>query len=196
MAPKLTAGIEALAEEFGQVHVVSAPGNHGRDSKRPRHKGRSAHNADTHIAKMVAYYFTAANGAANVTFDIPESFDVAFPIYDYVFSMEHGDNMRFNGVSEIGALGPVKRGTLRKSNQHKQEGHPFHYNLLGHFHQYVPAASQGFVMNGSVKGYDEYARAGHFLPEEPQQALMVVTPEYGITNQTPVFVAKRDSEGW
>ncbi len=196
VAPRLVAGIEKLAEEFGYVHVVSAPGNHGRDSKRPRHKGRSAHNADTHIARMAAMVYSQTNPAGPVTFDIPESFDVGFEVQAVRFNLEHGDNMRFAGTSEIGALGPVKRGTLRKSNQHQQEGHPFDVALLGHFHQYVPAASQGFVLNGSVKGFDEYARSWHFKPEPAQQALFVVTPEHGVTTQAPIFVADRDAEGW
>lgn len=198
VAPRLVAGIEMLASEFGKVHVVSAPGNHGRDSKIPRAKGRSAHNADTHIAKMVAMFFAAANPGAGdaVTFDIPEAFDVDFDIDRWRFSMEHGDNMKFSGTSEIGALGPVKRGTLRKSRQHEEEGRPFAYNLLGHFHQYVPAASQGFIMNGSLKGYDEYARSWHFKPEPAQQALVVVTPENGVTQNVPIIVTDRDAEGW
>lgn len=197
LAPRIVAGLELWAEEFGRVHVVSAPGNHGRDSVKPRHKRRSAHNADTHIARMVAYYFAASNKAApDVTFDIPDSFDVGFKVYDWQFSMEHGDNMKFSGTAEIGALGPVKRGTLRKQNQAIVEGKPFHANLLGHFHSYVPAASQGFVMNGALKGYDEFARSWHMKPEPAQQALMVVTPEHSITTQTPIFVADRKQENW
>lgn len=193
LAPRLQAGIEMLAEEFGKVLVVSAPGNHGRDSKKPRHKGRSAHNADTHAAHLVA---DRLEGEVDISFLVPESFDVDFELYGYRFSMEHGDNMRFSGVSEIGAIGPVKRGTLRKSRQAQTEGRPFVTNLVGHFHQYIPAYTQGFIMNGSLKGYDEYARSWHFTPEPAQQALAVVTPEHGITVNAPVIVTKRSEEGW
>lgn len=193
LAPRLARGIEMLAEEFGQVHVVSTPGNHGRDSKRPRSKRRSAHNADTHIAHLVSDRLAGEEG---ITFEVPEAYDVSFNVYGSRFSMEHGDNMKFNGTAEIGAIGPVKRGTLRKSRQLQNEGRPFDYNLIGHFHQFVPAYTQGFVMNGSLKGYDEYARTGHFVPEPAQQALMVVTPEHGITVTAPLIVAKRSVEGW
>lgn len=191
--PKLAAGIEMFAEEFGSVHIVSAPGNHGRNTKKPRAKRRSANNADTLIARLVARQFEGREG---VTFDVPESFDVAFTVYGSRFSMEHGDQMRFAGTAEIGALGPVKRGTMRKKTQLSAEGKPFDYNLVGHFHQYVPAASQEFIMNGAVKGYDEFARTWHMKPEPPQQALMVCTPEFGITTQAPVLVSDRKAEGW
>lgn len=51
-------------------------------------------------------------------------------------------------------------------------------------------------MNGSVKGYDEYASDGQFSPEVAQQALLVVTPEHGITMGTGIIVQDRDKEGW
>jgi hypothetical protein len=191
--PWLQAGIEMLAEEFGRVHVVSAPGNHGRNSKKPRHKKRSENNADTHVARLLA---VTLRDEQAVTFDIPESTDVDFDVYGHVFSMEHGDNLRFNGTSEIGSFGPVKRGNLRKTKKRQEMGRQFRYGLYGHFHQFIPAYTQGFVMNGSLKGYDEYASDGQFAPEPAQQALMVVTPEHGITVTAPVICTKRSEEGW
>lgn len=191
--PWLKRGIEMLAEEFGKVHVVSAPGNHGRNSSKPRHKRRSANNADTLIARLLAGQFT--DDEQEISFDIPESVDVDFSVYGYVFTMDHGDNYgTFNGGSEIGALGPVKRGTGRKSRKRQEMGRPFHYNLVSHFHQYVPAYTQGFIMNGSVKGFDEYANDLQLKPEQAQQALWVVSPEYGITGAHQIIVQKRNEE--
>lgn len=184
--PRLSAGVEMLRKEFGQVHVVSAPGNHGRDSRKPRYKGRSAHNADTLIARLMAQQFAQRDG---VTFEVPETIDVNFAVYRWRFSLEHGDELRFNGTSEIGSLGPIKRGTMRKQTQMQAEGKPFDYLLLGHFHQYVPAASQGFIANGTLKGFDEYARGRKFKPEPPQQAIFIVDPDHGVTLQAPLFVA-------
>lgn len=194
LVPWLATGVEMFAEEFGKVHVVSAPGNHGRTTKKPVHKKRSEGNADTHIARLLANDLRRSGDA--VTFDIPESSDVDFEVYGYRFSMEHGDNLKFNGTSEIGSLGPVKRGNLRKTKKRQEQGAPFKYGLYGHFHQFVPAYTQGFVMNGSLKGYDEYASDGQFSPEPAQQALLVVTPEFGVTVTAPVFVEKRSVEGW
>lgn len=200
LAPRLVAGIERWAEEFGKVHVVNAPGNHPRDSWKPRYKARAVHNADYLLAQMVATYFQLGNPAAgdDVTFDIPKSIDVDFSIYDYSFSLEHGEELQKTnpGTSEIGALGPVKRGTLRKSRQRQAEGHKMDYLVVGHFHQYVDAHEQGFVMNGSLKGYDEFARGLHLKPEPAQQAILVVTPEYGPTQGLSVKVSKRSEEGW
>jgi hypothetical protein len=191
--PWLETGILSLRDKFGSIHVVSAPGNHGRDSKKPRFKHRSAHNVDTLIGRLLAWHLKDEDG---VSFDIPESMDVDFPVYGSVFSMEHGDNMRFAGTSEIGAFGPVKRGTLRKSRQRLEEGRPFDYLLVGHFHQFIPAWTQGMIMNGTLKGYDEYAKGWKFTPEPAQQALLLVTPEKGIAQALPIIVQDRGKEGW
>jgi len=68
--------------------------------------------------------------------------------------------------------------------------------MYGHFHQFVPAYSKGYIMNGSLKGYDEYASNGQFAPEPAQQALAVVTPEHGISVVAPIFVTNRSEEDW
>ena len=76
------------------------------------------------------------------------------------------------------------------------EGKPFDCLLLGHFHQLVDAHEQGFVMNGSLVGYNEYARGLHLKPEQPQQVLLVVAPEHGVVSSVPVYAMDRGREGW
>lgn len=193
--PRLAAGIEMLAKEFGQVHVVSVPGNHGRDAKVPRYKRRSAHNADQHIAKLLAWNLSKSG---DITFQIPEALDATFPVYGFQFSVEHGDELArsFSGSAEIGPLGPLQRGTNRKKVALSAEGADLHYALWCHFHKYLPLAASGFIGNGSMKGSDEYSRGLKFRPEPPQQALMVVDPRRGVTLQAPIFVADRPAEKW
>lgn len=192
--PRLAAGIEMWAKEFGRIHVVSAPGNHGRNSQKPRYKRRSANNADTLIARLLARQFASDE---RVTFDVPESSDVSFTIYSSRFVMEHGDELAaFNGSAEIGALGPLVRGTNRKQTAHTAQGRPFDYALWAHIHQLKQVPASGLISNGSLKGYDEFAKGRIFRPERAQQSLVVVTPEFGITTAMPVFVDDRSSEKW
>ena len=68
--------------------------------------------------------------------------------------------------------------------------------VCGHWHQLILAPSQGVIVNGSLKGLDEYAAISNFAPERPQQAMWVTTPEYGVTFTAPVFCADRKKEGW
>jgi hypothetical protein len=192
--PMIAEGLEVLRKRFGKVHAVFAPGNHGRDSQKPRYKGRSDHNADTLIAWLVAREFKGVDG---VTFEIPETLDATFELYGFTFGAEHGDELKaFAGAAEIGVLGPLMRGTNRKKVAIAAEGKTLDYALWGHFHQLVPVPSRGFIANGSIKGYDEYARGRKFKPERPQQALLLCTPEHGITFDTPIFVQDRKAEGW
>lgn len=61
---------------------------------------------------------------------------------------------------------------------------PIDYVVMGHFHQYI--SLKDAIVNGSIKGYDEYALSGRFAYEKPQQALWFTHPTYGITFQVPV----------
>jgi hypothetical protein len=192
VVPLIEAGIAMLLEEFGQVHYVSCPGNHPRDSRKPRYKKRSAHNADTMISRLLARRF---DGVKGVTFDIPSAFSVDFQVYNTRFRAEHGDEAKGGGGIQ-GAMLPLALRTHRVRKQAQAEGSPFDVLLMGHWHQYMSLVSKGFVVNGAGKGYDEYARGKAFDPEPPQQALLLVTPEHGIGIQTPIFVGKRDGEGW
>lgn len=189
---QLIGGVEMLADEFTNLHVVSVPGNHGRTTRKPQAKGYSADNADSHIARLLAAHFEGTS----ITFQVPDSTDADFDIYGWKFSAEHGHDFKQAGSPEIGSIGPIMRGTLRKGSQKQGEGKPFDYNLIGHFHQFIDGAAKGFIANGSVKGYDEYARSGHFKPERPQQLLCSVTPEFGVTTVAPIFVADRSAERW
>jgi hypothetical protein len=56
--------------------------------------------------------------------------------------------------------------------------------LVGHFHQYVH--TENIIVNGSIKGYDEYAASCNFSYEPPQQALFLVNSHRGITFRMPV----------
>lgn len=57
--------------------------------------------------------------------------------------------------------------------------------LVGHFHQLLMLPR--LIMNGSVKGYDEYALGINVPYEPPQQALWMVHPAHGHTWYLPVL---------
>jgi hypothetical protein len=82
----------------------------------------------------------------------------------------------------------------RKAQRYLTTGENFSTLWLGHWHQYMPSSQ--LVINGSLKGYDEYAFINNFSFEPPQQALAVVTPTNGITFHAPVFAADRRAEKW
>jgi hypothetical protein len=85
---------------------------------------------------------------------------------------------------------------MRKARARLEERQSFDCLMLGHFHSLVYAPSQGFIMGGALKGYDEYAKSWALKPEPPQQVLFVCTPEHGPTVHAPVLVMDRAREGW
>ena len=55
---------------------------------------------------------------------------------------------------------------------------------MGHWHS--PKWGEDFVVNGSLKGYDEYAKDGGFKFAAPSQQLFTLTPERGIGQRIEV----------
>ncbi len=187
---QLAAAVDLLTNEFGKCHVVSVVGNHGRTTRKPRMKQRVRTNFDWLLAKMVERHFAKDK---RVTFTVPESADALISIYEHGHLITHGDQV--SGGGGIGGIyPPIMRMRARKHQRYMATGKSFQTLWLGHWHQYLSTPSM--IVNGSLKGYDEYALLMGFGFEQPQQALAVVTPEKNITFQAPVFCLDRKKEGW
>lgn len=180
-----------LADHFERVHVVvSGGGNHGRGQKKPPAKGAVRSNFDWLLMRIV---YRELKGDDRFTWNIAESLDVRETQYDHRYFMVHGDD--FQGGDQIaGAVRPVMMGDYRTLTMEIVDGEPYDTMLVGHFHQYttLPRA----VINGSLKGYDEYAKRKKFRPEVPKQAFWVTTPEHGPSFHLPILPMDREAEGW
>ena len=186
----MVAGLRLVADEFGKVHVPCTPGNHGRNTRKPIHKGRARDNFDFLFMRMVA---RAMQSDRRVTFDIPDAADTQMRQYGHTFHYTHGD--QFKGGSGIaGIFSPLMLGDARKRKRQQAIGAPYDVLCMGHFHQYLPA--RGLIVNGSLKGLDEYAMNNNFGYEPAQQAFWVTTPEHGVSFSAPIVVQDRDKEGW
>lgn len=187
---QLAAAIGLLQNEFGKLHVVSVVGNHGRTTRKPRMKLRAKTNFDWLLAKELERHFASNK---NITFTIPEGSDAFFTVYGHGQLVTHGDQA--TGGSGIGGIFPtIMRLRARKAQRYLATGQNFQTLWMGHWHQYVPSPS--LIVNGSMKGIDEYAFINNFAMEVPQQAMAIITPEHGITVQAPIFCQDRKKEGW
>lgn len=176
--------IETLAKEFGNVFVVGVSGNHGRNTHKIRAKGRNFTNFDWLVYQFLAKRFEAAD---NIKFHIPDGSDAFFQIYNHRYLLTHGDQFR-GGDGMIGALGPIIRGDHKKRSRNAQINFEYDTLLLGHWHQLIQL--QRLIVNGSLKGYDEYAYQNSFSFEPPRQALWITHPTKGITFSAPVIVER------
>lgn len=174
--------IEEMANVFGSVFLPCVTGNHGRDTRKIWGKDRHHTSFD-----WLLYCFLAKHFEQNekVRFLIPDGPDAQFQIYNHKYLLTHGDQFR-GGDGMIGALGPIIRGDHKKRSRNSQIDAEYDTMIIGHWHQYIHLAK--LIVNGSLKGYDEYAYANNFSFEVPQQALWLTHPKYGMTYRMPVYV--------
>jgi predicted phosphodiesterase len=181
----LAAGLERMADTFGRVFVPCVVGNHGRASRKPRMKGRVYTSHEWNIYCNLERHFRKDK---RLTFLIPGESDAYFKVYGHRFLLTHGDSLGVKGGDGIiGSLGPIMRGALKVGKSEAQIGREFDTVVMGHWHQalWLP----GIIVNGALKGYDEYARLAIRAPySRPSQQLWFVHPEYGITARWEVFL--------
>jgi hypothetical protein len=179
--PLLAAGIKRLRDELGiPIYVPMVNGNHDRTGKRISYKRR----AEEAFA-WISYNWTADHlrDEKDITFGISDSAELRFPVYDTWFLAVHGDGTK-GGSGIAGLWPPLSRYVLKKKETYGSLRKPVDYVLMGHWHQYT--IGENFIVNGSLKGYDEYARGMGFKHQRPEQALFLVTPERGITMHTTI----------
>ena len=188
-AERLAAALTLLADAFGKVHCPVVVGNHGRMTKKPRTKGRVRDNLDWLLPQMTAAHLKADD---RITWQSGEDPDEFVQVYDTTYLLTHGDQAK--GGGGIGGIWPpIMRMAARKRQRY---GRDF-IAVMGHWHSLIMAPGQGLIVNGSTKGFDEYAAMVlNAPPERPQQAAWLTTPEHGPTVQFPIFCDDRKAEGW
>jgi hypothetical protein len=187
---RLASGLSMLADEFGKVHVPVVVGNHGRRSRKPRAKFRARDNFDWFMGHLLARQLAHDK---RITFDIPDSADAIVTTYQWRVCVTHGDQAR-GGGGIAGIYSPIMRLDARKRQRAHAVAAPYDLLVMGHWHSLIFGPQ--WIVNGSLKGYDEYAAVENFNYEPPQQALWLMTPEHGKTWTAPILPANRKLEGW
>lgn len=185
----LHAALEVVSQHYPKLHVPCVHGNHGRMTRKPRAKLAARDNVDWLLYHMLAQRFAHR---PEVTFAVTDSVQQLVPVYDTVHLLAHGDKgSGFSGGNGIaGIWSPIMRGLAKKRQRFQ-----FDVGVLGHWHQLC--TTPGLIVNGSMKGFDEYAaNILNAPPERAQQALWIVTPERGISWQAGIHCDDRKAEGW
>jgi hypothetical protein len=177
--------IQKLATHFGKVFIPCVTGNHSRTTRKPQHKDRNQMNFDWLLYCLLEKYFEKDK---SIRFLVPNGPDAAYAVYGKRYRLTHGDQF-FGGDGMIGALGPIIRGDHKKRGRDAQLGDGYDCLIMGHWHQLIQM--QRVIVNGSLKGYDEYAYNNNFGFEPPKQALWITHPDHGITFQVPVLVDEK-----
>ncbi len=189
-AKEIATALASIAEFYGRTHCPAVVGNHGRDSKKPRHKGRVEHNWDWLLYGLIEDYL-ALEKADHITMQISVNPEVTWQAYKTKYRAMHGDDFR-GGSGISGALAPLMLGDHRTRKSRSEIGSPFDYMLLGHWHQEIQHG--GLIVSPSLKGYDEYAYNKKLPYTIAQQIYWLTDPIWGKTLGAPIHVVGK--EGW
>jgi hypothetical protein len=187
---QIAAALKGMADRFGHVFVPCVVGNHGRATLKPRAKHRVIENHEWNLYQSLEAHFHDI-GDKRVQFLIPRETDAYFTVLGHRFLLTHGDTLGVKGGDGIiGAIGPIARGAFKVGRSEAQIGRDFDTLLMGHWHTYIPRGEAApVIVNGALKGYDEYARLMLRVPySRPSQALWFVHQKHGITAQWQVYL--------
>ena len=196
----LIAALTRIADVFGNVFVPCVVGNHGRNTLKMRAKNHTYESYEFILYCQLERHF---RNDKRFRFLIPAETDAHFTVFGHRFMLTHGDTLGVKGGDGIiGALGPIARGTIKVGRSEAQIGRDFDTLLIGHWHTYIDGGEAvPVIVNGTLKGYDEYARL--FLRarySRPSQVMFFVHPKYGLTARWPIYLEPKlvsaDSSEW
>ena len=182
-------GIQDLAANFPKVIVTCVVGNHGRTKQKKYFKHKQQVNWDyvfyTNLALML-------KKQKNVSFNIPLSFWAGVQIQNSRFLVMHGDLVKSWGSIPFYGLNREEAKWVKiKSSQSDF----FNYFVASHFHTkavlQTPMGEQ--ILNGSLKGGDEYAIGLGFYGD-PIQLLFGVHPKYGKSWEVSINAKHADAK--
>jgi hypothetical protein len=160
-----------------KIRIVYHRGNHGRTTKKVQYKN----DYETSYETWIGWNLRDRVSGDGVEWVIPKS-DVHYTelIKDVFLRTIHGHQIKYAGG--IGGIAvPLNRWVAKQDQTQTAIS-----TLLGHFHTYTPAGR--FAINGSLKGWDEFAQSLGFPFEYPCQMMQLFDVErVQMTVRYPVF---------
>lgn len=177
--------LDRMIEYFGNIYCPCTSGNHGRATQKPEFKRYVFKNFDWLIYQLLSRHY---EGRKEIVFDIPDSNEVLYRVYNQRHLAMHGDMLGVKGGDGIiGAIGPIMRGEIKVGKQSSAIGRDYDVLIMGHWHQ--PLWLPRIIVNGSLKGWDEYVqKALRAPPLPPSQQLWFIHPKWGRTAAREVLL--------
>lgn len=165
--------------DLRKLLVPTSCGNHGRTGKKVRVSTYAKNSYEWMLYQLLARHYA---GEPRVEFRVASGYHNVVDLYGVKVRFHHGDALKYGGG--IGGLGiPLHRRMGRQA----QAGDHVHLDVLGHFHQFQ--GGLGYVVNGSLIGWNAYAEWLGVRYEEPMQASFVVDSRYRlVSNLNPIMV--------
>lgn len=167
-----------LTEGLGiDVEMIILYGNHPRLSKNPNHKDKW-NNLEWVMGRNVQ---ALANGRFKV--EVPKPFIYVHEVLGHKIGFTHGDGYKGNSFAGIPFYALNRRREAFQASRKQMGFPPIDYMMMGHYHTFQWQAGKGcdIIINGSIKGPDEYAYDTMYAAEPAQQILITMDEEHGIT---------------
>lgn len=167
--------IESLVPEFPRIRVRCTFGNHGRLTKKPSFKD-AFHNWDWLFYKTLELRLSKYE---SIDFEVSKAAQVPLMVYDKRILLWHGDGVRSTMVDV--PWGGIMRYCKKLSDTWRAMQRPIDHFAIGHWHEANQIRAGWILMNGSVKGPDEYSFARFGGGQSAMQVLATFHPTRGLT---------------
>ena len=182
-------GIHYLAPHFANIEVVGVVGNHPRLYQKPHYKEKYI-NWDYLCYQWQAVF---CKDLLNVHFTIPKSPYILVNAEETSILMMHGDGIKsWMGIPWYG----IDRAIFRLREMLQASGEYFDAALLAHFHCRgdLDKATGPVIINGSVKGGDEFSMGSMQTSHAPSQNLLYFHDRHGYLGGGPIYLADADEK--
>lgn len=174
---------ELLNSGVKMILINCVRGNHDRNTAKTHSKNVLETSSAYLVYKFLQKLFS---NDKRVQFNIATGIDCLYQLNNHKMLLTHGD--QFKGGNGIGGITiPILRGFYKKQANYNATGNGFDSMCIGHFHQFTSINNGQVIINGSLKGFDEYSQKMGFSFQDPSQAFWLTHPERGITIQLPIF---------
>ena len=167
--------IETLVPEFPKIRIRCTFGNHGRTTQKPSFKNAFS-NWDWLFYKTLQLRLS---NYKSIDFEVTKAAQVPVLIYDKRVLLWHGDGPRTTMVDV--PWGGIMRFCKKLSDTWRMQGQPIDHFAIGHWHEPNQIRAGWILMNGSIKGVDEYSLARFGGGHHAAQCLNVFHPQRGLT---------------
>lgn len=187
----LIKGIKTLSEdaEMKKIIIPCITGNHGRTTRRIRFISGYKNSYEYLMYHEIAKMFDLIPGYDNLEFQIADGDFIYLDLFGYLNLMSHGHQFRYQGG--IGGIEvPLKKYILRENSV--ASANPAFNDRgidmvwMGHWHQYI--SMDKARINGSVIGYNSFARVHGFNPEPPKMQFQLLDKKRGYTLNNPIIL--------
>lgn len=174
----IVSGIEYILKNSNLKLIIPChSGNHGRTTKFSHFGSENGHSLEFFMYNSIANYF---RNEPRVQMSIPEGSHSYVDIYGYRVRFLHGHDVKFGG-----GVGGITI-PLNKAIAQWDKARPAYLTCLGHFHQRLDGG--GFLVNGSLIGYNSFALSIKASAEQPQQQFALIDKRRGKTLVAPILL--------